>query len=373
MKYPEFVKSNDTLGFVAPSFGVTIEPYKSAFENALKKFKELGFQTKIGPNVYRCDGVGISSTPENCGRELTDFYLDSEVQVMLSVGGGELMCEVVPYIDFEKIKAAEPKWFLGYSDNTNFNFLLPTLCDVASLYGPNAPTFGMEPWHESVSEAFEFLKGERTTVHNFDKWEKESLKDETNPLAPYNVTEKTVVKYRVPESEGGRVAEQDAARGKATEQDAVRGKASSSGSGEIYMEGRLLGGCVDCLLNLAGTRFDKVKEFNERYKEDGIIWFLESCDLNPLSLRRGLWELREAGWFDTAKGFLIGRPFHYGENVFGLSMDDAMLSMLQDLKKPVIYDLDFGHLPPQMMMVQGAVGKVTLSADRKFEIKYEWK
>lgn len=42
---------------------------------------------------------------------------------------------------------------------------------------------------------------------------------------------------------------------------------------KINMQGRLLGGCMDCLVNLLGTEFDKVKEFTEKYQDDGIIWF----------------------------------------------------------------------------------------------------
>ena len=33
---------------------------------------------------------------------------------------------------------------------------------------------------------------------------------------------------------------------------------------------------MDVLLNLVGTRFDKTKEFVHKYKEDGILWYLES-------------------------------------------------------------------------------------------------
>ena len=40
---------------------------------------------------------------------------------------------------------------------------------------------------------------------------------------------------------------------------------------EIHIKGRLLGGCLDYLLNLVGTRFDKTKEFVEKYREDGIL------------------------------------------------------------------------------------------------------
>ena len=41
MRFPENLKKNGTIGFVAPSFGCTTEPYKSAFANAQKKWKEI--------------------------------------------------------------------------------------------------------------------------------------------------------------------------------------------------------------------------------------------------------------------------------------------------------------------------------------------
>ena len=65
----------------------------------------------------------------------------------------------------------------------------------------------------------------------------------------------------------------------------------------IEMEGRLIGGCMDILEMYPGTPFDKVKEFNEKYQEDGFIWFLEACDLNIMSIRRSLWQMKHAGWF----------------------------------------------------------------------------
>ena len=72
MRYPEFLKENGTIGFVAPSFGAATEPYKSQFVRALENFEKEGYQTDPGPNVFAGDGIGISSTPENCGKELTD-------------------------------------------------------------------------------------------------------------------------------------------------------------------------------------------------------------------------------------------------------------------------------------------------------------
>ena len=44
MRYPKNIQQGGTIGFVAPSFGCQIEPYYSAFGNAQKKFREMGYQ-----------------------------------------------------------------------------------------------------------------------------------------------------------------------------------------------------------------------------------------------------------------------------------------------------------------------------------------
>ena len=164
MKYPKHIQRGGTIGFVAPSFGCQIEPYYTAFGNAQKKFREMGYQLQLGPNCYAGEGIGISNTPEKCGQELTDYYCSPENDCLISCGGGELMCETMSHVDFERLQAAEPKWYLGYSDNTNMTYLLATICDTASVYGPCAAAFGMEPWHASLKEAFGILSGETKEV-----------------------------------------------------------------------------------------------------------------------------------------------------------------------------------------------------------------
>ena len=81
MRYPEFLKDRGTIGFVAPSMGCTTEPYRSAFDNAIKRFHSMGYKTIEGPNC-RCDsGIGISNTPKKCAEELNESYasVDSDV------------------------------------------------------------------------------------------------------------------------------------------------------------------------------------------------------------------------------------------------------------------------------------------------------
>ena len=349
MRYPEFLKDNGTIGFVAPSFGCATEPYISLFKNAQRKFSDLGYQMKFGPNVYEAKGIGISNLPPLCGEELNNTYSDEEVDAIISCGGGELMCEVVPYMDFELIKKSKPKWYMGYSDNTNFTFLSATIADTAAIYGPCVSSFGMEPWHESIQDALDLITGKNTTVCGYDMWEKEDeipRSDDTDedPLTPYILNQKTKYRFFKPSSDSKPYNRIDLTEAHSDE--------------EISIDGRLLGGCMDCLVNLAGTEFDKVSDFNEKYKDDGIIWFLESCDLNVMSIRRSIWLMKHSGWFKYTKGFLIGRPLCYGEEMMGLDQYSAVTELLKDFHVPILMDLDIGHLPPMMPLITGAYAKV---------------
>lgn len=363
MKYPKFLQEKGTIGFVAPSFGCNTEPYKTAFDSSLEKFKALGHGLDLGPNCYEGKGIGISNTPEACGKELTDYYCSVDNDVLISVGGGELMCETMSHVDFDAIKAAQPKWYMGYSDNTNMTFLLTTLCDTASIYGPCAQTFGMEPWDVSLQEAYDLLCGKITSVSGYDRWEKDSLKDKEHPLVPYNLTEEgnirvfaPVYKTALPES--------------GYEMLSFWGKESPET--EVQFEGRLIGGCMDCLVNLLGTRFDDVAGFNDRYKEDGIIWFMESCELNVMAIRRAIWQMKNAGWFEHVKGFLLGRPMLFGQDIMGLDQYHAVADLLKEYNVPIIMDLDIGHLAPSMPIVSGGYAKVYVKGN-EITVTYEYK
>lgn len=350
MRYPAFLQKHETIGFIAPSFGCATEPYRAAFTRARKVFKKKQQEEELGPNCFLDDGIGISTKPEACAKELMDMYASETNQVLMSCGGGELMCEILPHIDFEVLYRADPKWFMGYSDNTNLTFLLTTALDIASIYGPCVAAFGMDPWHPAIHDAFDLLCGDTRMigetedghavahVHNYDGWERESAKDEEHPYEPYQISELFLPVVH----------------------------------GEKQAEGRLIGGCLDILTNICGTRFDRVDHFNEKYADDGVLWFLEACDLNVMDMRRALWHLKEAGWFSRAKGFLIGRPMHIDEPMFGINRHEAVVGALSDLGVPIFMDLDIGHLPPMMPIVCGSYGKAVCKG-RMFSLDMEFR
>lgn len=344
MRYPHFLEKNGTVGFAAPSYGCNREPYQTRFQKGLERLADLGHRVKLGPNCYAGCGVGISNTPEACGRELTEMYCEEDCDVLISCGGGELMCETIEHVDWERVKAAPAKWFMGYSDNTNFTFLLTTLCDTASLYGYNGPTFGGEPLHPSIMDHYRLLRGELCEVHNYDAFEKQedSIASVENPCAIIHAVNPFDPTYF--DANGERT-------------DTWRAK------------GRLLGGCLDVLSGIRGTHFDRVREFCEQYREDGVLWFLESCELNPMSVRRVLWSMKHAGWFEHASGLLIGRPMLYDREDPGLDHIEAVRGIAKELSIPVAFGLDFGHLPPSMPIICGAVGTAS-GEGKRFRMEY---
>lgn len=349
MIYPEFLKEGGSIGFPAPSFGCATEPYYTAFTHMLEVMRDKGHLLYPGENAFVSVGVGISNTPAHCGGEFTSMWADSDIDALISCGGGELMCEILDYVDFNVIKSSKPKWFMGYSDNTNMTFLLATMCDIASIYGPCASTFGMEPWHPSLDDFYNLLKGKKISFSAYDKWEDVAFKDPEHPLAPINATEDRIHKLYF----DGQFY------------DDARKAAVSFG-----FRGRMIGGCMDCLVNLLGTNYDHVTEFNAKYANDGVIWVLEACDLNVFAMRRAMWQMEHAGWFKNVRGFIIGRPAN-GDAIENLDRYQAILNVAAKYNVPVVMDADIGHRSPMIPVVMGAIGNVFVSAN-EMNISYEF-
>ena len=70
------------------------------------------------------------------------------------------------------------------------------------------------------------------------------------------------------------------------------------------------------------------------------------------------------------KGFLIGRPAHFGEEMFGIDHRQALSSLLREFNVPIIMDLDIGHMSPMMPVVCGSMADVSFDGSN-FTISYD--
>ncbi len=353
IRRPESIKRGDTLGITAPSFGAATEPYSVLIDYAIEKIMGRGYEIVEGKTTRMGDGKGISTDPKVCAKELVEFYNRPDIAAIISAGGGELMNETISYVDFNELKNSDPKWFVGYSDNTNFIFPLVTIANTMGIYGPCISGYAKK-WEETEEDAFALLEGTKNIFNGYEKFVSEKhfeLEDgQTYDYDPNEVyrydSQKVLSCYNC-----------------------SNGVAIKAAVGECFdFEGIFLGGCLDVLANLVGTRFDNVKEFKKSHKD--IIWVLEACDLNVMSYRRAIWNLREAGWFDGAKGFIVGRArASHGQEFTGVDEYNAVTDILEMHNVPIVMDADIGHIDPMLPIIMGATAKVHV-VENFLQIKY---
>jgi muramoyltetrapeptide carboxypeptidase len=84
-------------------------------------------------------------------------------------------------------------------------------------------------------------------------------------------------------------------------------------------------------------------------------------------------QLRYAGWFDHAVAVLIARTNALaGTGDGGLTQDEAVLDALGGLDLPLVFDLEIGHVPSHLPLLNGASARVVVDHDRH-EIGQTWK
>jgi muramoyltetrapeptide carboxypeptidase len=129
----------------------------------------------------------------------------------------------------------------------------------------------------------------------------------------------------------------------------------------------LVGGCLDTIAGLAGTPYGDVPGFIANSASDGVLLFLENAELPPPALVRTLVSLRRQNWFEDLQGLLIGRSSApEPDGPARLTYREALAAGLEGVKCPVLYDLDIGHQPPQLTLINGARARV------RFEDRGGW-
>ena len=372
IKRPKSIGPGSVIGITAPSFGCAKEPYSYLIDVAIENITKRGYKILEGKTARLGDGIGISTDPKVAAAELTEFYKRDDIDAIISAGGGELMNETITYVDFEELKSAKPKWFVGYSDNTNFIFPLVTITGVQGIYGPCISGYG-KVFEATEEDAFALLEGTKNEFKGYDSFVKEPEKTDECEAEALDDTEPEDDLFSKPREEILKVLREY--RFELNEKKVLTsfscdgGKAVKLSSGDkVSASGILLGGCLEVLENLVGTRFDRVKEFKKENKD--IIWVLEKCEMNPMSYRRSLWNLREAGWFDGAAGFIIGRPGNFFDgDMMGVDRFNAVTDILAPIGAPIIMDADIGHVNPMLPVIMGADALVT-AVGNDLNIKY---
>lgn len=125
-------------------------------------------------------------------------------------------------------------------------------------------------------------------------------------------------------------------------------------------EGILVGGCLESLEHLRGTRF---------WPEwSGRILFIETSEMAPppAVVDGILMDYENMGVLSSIRGLLVGRPMRYTAEQ-RQELRDVVLDRTKAFDFPVITDMDFGHTSPQFTLPIGCRARIDAGA-RTFEV-----
>ena len=335
MIYPDFIKKGDTIATTAPSGGSEYEIDKIKLDLAKTNLEKLGYKIIETANCSK-NKCGRSSSGQERAKELNSVIINKDVKAVICLSGGEFLVEMLSFVDFKSI-LENPKWIQGYSDPTCLLFPITTNLDIATIYGENFRSFAMEPMHKSLLNNLEILSGNNILQKSFDKYENER-KEFITGKETYKLT-KEVKWINFKDKE------------------------------KINISGRIIGGCIDALLSLIGTKYDGTSRFIEKYKEDGIIWYFDNYELSSEGIIRAMWQLKELEYFKYCKGIVFGRN-GIEKSYYDITLKEAVKQYLEELEIPIILETDIGHKPPRMTIINGAIAQIQ-SENGKGNIRFE--
>lgn len=323
MKYPEFLKKGDKIVLTALSAGVSKKDIekRSKYLKAVENLEKEGFEIEMQSHCLKQRAYRSASAKVR-GNKFNEAYFEETSKMVFNVCGGSYEFETLPYINYKKIKESNPKWVQGHSDSTHITFLLTTLCDVASVYSNGLSEFGYYTLSESSKKNLDILTGKNLIQYSYNKYGEIKNKEDALSLPCFE----NDVEWK-----------------------------SLKGEKELEISGRLIGGCQDVINCIVGTKYDKVRKFLHKYRDDGIVWYLETFSSDPEKFALNLNQLKDAGYFKYCKGIVFGRPFFYNTDWMNVSYEKTIKKVLGKLNVPILYDADIGHVKPMITLVNGSI------------------
>ncbi|MBI2662900.1 LD-carboxypeptidase [Candidatus Woesearchaeota archaeon] len=293
---PKRLQIGDTIGIVSPSGAITKETMNQ-FKRGIDFLKNIGFNVKIGKNALS-NTLKYSATPQEKADDLNYMFADNKIKAIICSQGGDNANSILPLIDFNAIKN-NPKIFLGISDITVLLNAIYKETGVVTFHG-NDIMWGFGAKHTDYDE--------------------EEFKD------------------RLVESKIGEVNHNS------------RWKCIRDG----VAEGILIGGNLNCLNKLAGTRY--LPNFKAK------ILLLESFDESnpPEKVEAELYRLKQMGVFEKIKGMWMGYYNHESKILY----EEIVMNVVPEYSFPILKCDDFGHNTPNTIIPIGV--KIRLdSTNRK--------
>jgi muramoyltetrapeptide carboxypeptidase len=332
--YP-ILKKGATIGVTAPSSGVREELY-GLVKQACERMEQQGYSIRCGETVWTQENAKAASATKRAD-EWMKMMQNENIDAIIPPWGGELLIEILEKLEFENI---EPKWVLGYSDISLLLLAMTLKTGIATAHGTNLVDLRGEEMDVTTAMWEQVLAtetGSTVTQYSSTHYQREWQHGNPSPHV-FHLTKETHWKTVSDE--------------------------------EVNIEGRLLGGCLDVIRHLIGTPFGKIEEFRQKHcPKDSFIWYFENCELTTTDLRRSLMQMKLAGWFEHCTGLLFGRS-DANEPVGGYTVEDVYHDLADELGVPIVYDVDCGHVTPQVTFINGAFANVSVKDGKGIIIQH---
>lgn len=335
IRYPAPLAAGSRIALTAVSDGVR-ESAHARLDLVIRQMQQRGFEIVEGA-CLRASAGHVSAPARERAAEFMRFALDDTLAAIAPPWGGELAMELLPLLDFDALAGARPKWMFGFSDVSTLMTMLTARCGWATMHSANLMDLVDSQSDPLTARTLDWLAlpaGARFTQVASSHFQKGFPAIETDPHAALEPTHPTRWQYLPTAAPGG--------------------------DDTISIEGRLLGGCLDTLSHLLGRDGIDPAGFARAFGDLPCLLYLENVELTPTQLARTLMGLKHRGVFADIAGLLMGRNAGPAKDHAGFTDRDALKTALADALFPVLYDLDIGHRPPNLTLINGARARVWL-------------
>ena len=153
--FPKSLIKGDQIAIISPAGSVN----ESQLENGLKIIESKGYEPVLGKHLYTnySNGYSYAGTEKERISDMNWAFNEEEISAIWASRGGYGCQHLLRNLRLSKFRK-NPKWYIGYSDNTVIqSYLIKN--NFASIHGQTVKTSSFGVSEESYDLTFDILEG----------------------------------------------------------------------------------------------------------------------------------------------------------------------------------------------------------------------
>ncbi|MDQ0592238.1 muramoyltetrapeptide carboxypeptidase [Chryseobacterium ginsenosidimutans] len=167
--FPKSLKKGDKIAVISPAGAVDA----TQLEKGIEMIKSKGYEPVLGEHLYTkfSNGYNYAGTEQERIKDINWALNDNEISAIWASRGGYGCQHLIEHLNLKNF-TKNPKWYIGYSDNTVIqSYLLKK--GFVSIHGQTIKTSSFGVTEESYNLIFDILKGKTPKYslrsHQFNK------------------------------------------------------------------------------------------------------------------------------------------------------------------------------------------------------------